>query len=420
MKKNVFLITFICLVINIFAQKVDKQEIEFEYKRMPKKPLNKDIKNYSSQVILKYEADIIAEQEKAKDEYEKAVAEYPQKVKNAKAKHNQAIMQYEKEMAEWKNKPMGSKILEKAILEEDNRPVHPGEFYTPKEPVLIEPKHQKVFDKDVLANTYLKLEGYNKKNENALQITATLYGFENLEPELKFAPGNSYTDKKTGQRVDVVNYWYETIYKHPINLKIKTPTGETILDETLEELNKFSLAKTDASQGKRPEINKDVYMESLQNRIVETNMKYINDYINDNYGFPKIKRSTIIYRVETKKLNYDDYQEAFELAISGYNMLIDDNATARENINKAIQIWEKALTESNPADKKSRVNADISIITMFNLAEALIWTDDYTKADMYLNKIIGLKPSRKEMKSIEKYRDFIKEQKERWIANKID
>lgn len=147
-------------------------------------------------------------------------------------------------------------------------------------------------------------------------------------------------------------------------------------------------------------------------------MKYINDYINDNYGFPKIKRSTIIYRVETKKLNYDDYQEAFELAISGYNMLIDDNATARENINKAIQIWEKALTESNPADKKSRVNADISIITMFNLAEALIWTDDYTKADMYLNKIIGLKPSRKEMKSIEKYRDFIKEQKERWIAKK--
>ncbi len=415
--KNIFLVLFIFLVATGFSQKIDKQKLEFEYNQLPKKPLNKSIKNYSSQLEMAYEADIIAEKQKAQDDFEKATTEHPQKVKDAEAKHKEIVAEYEADMKAWKEKSTGSKIVERTLLDEKNKPVKPGDFRPSMAPRLKIVYHQKIFNKETLANTYLKLSGYKKSTENAVKITATLQGFENLEQELKSREGNFY-NKQTKTTTKTFKYWYEVSHRHPINLKIETPDGEVILDEILEQFNEYTIAKSSSKEGKAPSFNINKFAKILQDKIVQSNMKSLEEYINSNYGFSKVKRNITVYRVNAKKLNYDDYQKAFESTTAGYNLLVSDNTSAIEKIKSAIAIWEKALTESNPSDKKARVNSDITIITLFNLVEACIWTNNYNKSEEYLNKIVGLNPSKKETKLIDEYREFLKEHKERWEANK--
>lgn len=352
-----------------------------------------------SEVILAYEADIIAEQQKNQEEYDRAVAEYPETVKAAKERYDESLARYDADLAAYNEKSTAKKLVEKTILDENNKPVKPGNFYPPSKPYLREVRHQKVFNKEMLANSYLKLDGFTNSTDNALKITVTLYGFESSDFVLKSSE-SSYYNSKTKQTSKVMKYWYEISYKNPINLKIETPNGEIIINETFAQFNEFVLNKTPETQGSQPNINRDSYIESLQSKIVESNMKEINDFINNNYGFPKYKREFEIYRVETKKMNYDDYQTAFESAVAGYKMLISDKKGAFEKLNTAIAFWEKAYAESDINDKKARINSDITIITLFNLIEAKIWTDEYAKAEEYLNKIIGLNPSRKENRRI--------------------
>jgi hypothetical protein len=250
---------------------------------------------------------------------------------------------------------------------------------------------------------------------NALKITATLYGYEGVGPELKSAESSIY-NSTTKATTKVTKYWYQTTYKHPIGLRVESPTGEVLMDETFAAFNESTVVKT-AEAEKVPPMDPKTYVDGLQNKVVETNMKVINEYINANYGFSKLKRTTKINRVESKQLNYDDYQKAFEAAAAGYNLLANGVDAAKPKIDEAIAIWEAAMKESNIADKKARINTDVTIATLFNLAEGYIWINDYKSAEARLNKITGLKPSKKEEKLVEAYLDFLKDQKVRFEAN---
>ena len=214
-----------------------------------------------------------------------------------------------------------------------------------------------------------------------------------------------------------MSYWYETPHKHPIKLTVQGATGEVLLDETFERFNQYTIAKTNTVQGSYPVMDPRTYDEGLQNKIVESNMKEINEYINDNYGYSKLKRKTAVNRVESKQLNYDDYQKAFEAASAGYNLLASNAAGAKAKINEAITIWEAAMKESNLGDKKARVNTEVTMATLFNLAEAYVWVDDYANAEARLNKIVGLSPSKKERKLLDDNLEFVKDQKVRHEAN---
>lgn len=417
MKKSQFSLLFLSLItFATFAQKVDKYEVEFNYIQLPNNPLPKDIVNYSSDVILSYEEEILREKQKAQDEFDRAMAEYPAQVEEAKLRHDEQMKHYEEEMATYNAKSTGAKIIEKQLLNEDSKPRRPSDFYPPSKPYLREVRHQKLANKSLIASSYLKLEGFKSSEENALKITAILHGFESTEPELKTRQTTVY-NSSTKSSTPVNYYHYETSYKHPIQLKITMPNGDVLIDETFEEFNSYTLDNTPESKGSMPGMSKDAHLAKLQDKIIEQNMKIINNYINDTYGFRTMSRKTTIYRIESGKMNYDDYQQAFELALPGFNMLASNKTGAMEKLNAAITIWENALTESMPQDKKSRINGDITLLTMFNLIETLTWTNAYDKAEEYMNKMVALDPSKKELKMIEEYRDLVKAEKQRWAVN---
>lgn len=416
MKTKIILITLFAFSFTYaFSQKAIKNNVEFDFVSLPINPLDKSIKNYSSQVILAYEEEIINQKEQAQEDYERALANHSQNIIDSKVLYNEELVRYDTAMAEYKRKSFGKKLIEKELLNENTKPVKPR-YYTPSKPYLQKIFHQKIFNKQMLASSYLNLEGYNNSPENAFIITATLFGFENLEIELK-SKAYVTVNSKTKQRTETTHYWHEVSYKHPINLRITSPSGEVIIDKTFDEFNEYLFAKSNVSKGNTAGLNKERFLKGLQSTIVERNMKIIDDYINENFGFARKTRNTIIFTVKPKKFNYDDYQKAFEFSIAGYNLLLSDNSAATEQINNAIEIWEKALLESDPSNKKSRINSDVTIITLLNVAEAYFWINDFDNADKYINKLFSLKPSKKQKKIIENYKSVIKDMKIRWMAN---
>ena len=150
------------------------------------------IKNYSSETILAYEADIIAKKKKNEDDFQRAKAERPQKIAEAKRKYtaDSIVWIKEKAAADKKyNQELVGSLAQKLISGSNSKPVldAPSEPYLnlPAEPYLEPVEHQKLFNKQLLTATYLKLEGYKNQPEAAVKITATLFGFENLEARVE-------------------------------------------------------------------------------------------------------------------------------------------------------------------------------------------------------------------------------------------
>lgn len=415
MKHFILVLLFTVALQNIFAQKLDGQEQNFTYQRLPFKPLDKSIKNYKSNVILAYEADIVAQKKANQDEYNKAVADYPKRVAEAQAEYDKAKKKYDADLKAWNDKSVGMKIIEKQMLNESTKPSEPY-LNKPSEPYLKEFTHQKLFNKEMLSSTYLKLDGYKNTPENAVVITATLYGFENTEPELKSVE-KTYYNSSTKATEKINSYWYAVQYKHPIGLKIEGPDKSIIIDETLSEFNEYKTEETAKVDGKYPPFNKEAFLSKLQEKVVADNMTIVNNYINNQFGFSMVKRKIDIYRVDPKKYTYDDYQTAFENAVAALSVLTSDYKSATEKLKTSIDLWEKALKEFDPNNKKARIDDDIAIATRMNLSEAYIWQNDFVNADLQLTKIMGLNPSNRQEKAAKAQREFLKEQKTRWEEN---
>lgn len=400
----------------IYAQKVEKVNTVFEYNRLPLKPLDQRVKSYQSEVILDYVKAIEEDKQKLEEEYQRELAEYPKLVKAWEQEKLEAEEKYNREMEEYNKKSTATKILEKQILEENTKPylVVPTKPYPP---VKKEHTYQKVFDGNVLAGTYLKMDGYSKGTDNPVKISVTLHGFENSEPELKTSQSSVY-NSSTQSTTTVTNYWYEMNYKHPVSLKVEDPFAGILLNEMLAGTEVFSNYRSVTKQGSYPPFTKENVLADLQTKIVDDNMKKMNEYLNSQFGYSKVKDTVILYRVEAKKFNYDDYQQAFEAANMAYSLLASDRKMAVEKLNTSIAAWQKILEEYNPDDKKARIDGDIAIATYLNLASAYIWLDEYMKVEEMLVKITTLKPSKNEQKRAEQIKVFSRDQKARWEANK--
>lgn len=430
MKAFFTLITALFLFNSSFSQSVKDEEITFRYIQYPLQNQGADIKTQTSNVYVKYEEDIKIELDKAKAEhdalvaedtreYEQKLAEYPQILAEYEARYAEDIKAYELAKKEYDEKSAGLKIVEKQLLEKDTEPRKPS-YYPPSKPTMPtryynEPAHQKIFDGGVLASSYLGLEGFSQANEGDLKIEVTMFGYEEEEPKLITEKGSEYRSNgkgKGGQTVTVYTYYITHKYRHPISLKVTNKNGKVLVDEIFPEISEWTEYKTNKTK-ERPGFSGPRMTEEAQNAIVEKNMKIIQEYINNNFGYPVKDRKTEIYYIKDKKVDYSDYQIAYETIYAAYNQYYDENDASLEKIKQAISIWEKAMKESNPSDKKARIDNDVTYATLVSLAEAKMWIGEYVEAEGYLNKTVSLKTSKKEEELVANLREFIKDQKVR-------
>ncbi|MEO5643191.1 MAG: hypothetical protein ABIQ40_04625 [Bacteroidia bacterium] len=378
------------------AQNIKDNEISFVYIQLPKEPLDQSLVNYQSNIILTYAEDNAAKKADYDAKMKIANTQYEQDMAQWKTEDAAAQARYNKEMEEYNKKSMAEKVADQKLLNE-GKPVrqHPQQPYrnNPPAPIL-----KKEYDTHLLASSYLRLDGFNNAPENAVIITATLYGFDCIQPHLVTEQKNMtrYVEGKS-QPYTSMFYHYETSYKHPMAIKVEIPGKGVIFNQVIDAFNQYKVVNTGSSEN-QPPLNFDgaAYVQNLEEKTLVENLNYINALINDKYGYARITRKTVLNNVESKKMNYDDYQSAYDNADAGYKLLASDKTGATIKLKLAIDTWEKALLESNPSDKKARIDAGVTMATRFNLAEAYIMIGDYTNAEAQITKINASDPGKKE------------------------
>ena len=407
--KNIFTATLALTASLSFGQNMKKEKMTVSYIQPPMVHLE-DGMGYTSQVILDYEEEINAELAKAEEEYQQALAEYPEKEAAAKVAYDQRYAEYEKALEEWNSKGTMGKIIEKQVLE-NSKPSAPGSYYPPSKPYKRQVTHQKLFNADQLASTYCRIEGLNQ-NPNGVQIEVHLFGFENDDPVVK---KKEYTqvDSKTKAKKTIIKSHWEFNYRHSMSLRAVHPNGTIIFDEVPSSIADYKLYASADETRSHPSTNANTFVENLQPKIVETNMGVIKWMLNDKLGTTEQKRDVQIIFVKNKKGEYDDLENAMFDAKEGYNMLTSRPDEAKAKIASAIEAWEGALEEGDMDDKKARINKKVIPDLYKNLLLACALTEEFTRAEDHFNATLRLDFSRGDEKDLKETMLLVNDLKER-------
>ena len=268
---------------------------------------------------------------------------------------------------------------------------------------------------------FRSIEGFKYDSVNAIKVKIKLLDFEIL-PE-KLSETNTMVNRN-GQSIPVYSGKYEISYKHPLGVTVISPSGQTILEEFPPQMNSFSTYFTSVFNSKSELLNywganSDAEKEDLQRKAMYQNLDIINKDMNSKFGFVKVSKEIELYSVKDKKNNYSDYEQAYTLAFEGFLGLESESTRpdAIAKLKQAAVIWEKALLESNPEDKKARIDKNVTQATLFNLIEAYILSNEFSKAESSMGKLSISDISRREKDRLERLIAFEKVQKERYLAN---
>lgn len=377
------------LTMNARAQSIDAQKVTFDYVRLPLIPLPAGTHTYSPEVVLRYADDV--KQQKAA--HESAVAE-------AKTKA-------EKDKQEYKAQSLKEKALNRFLLDQRK----PGEAVIPPANYTAQ-----LFDANTLASTYVAVSGLQRAQgaTGDLRVTVSLDGFT-------LGPTTSIM-MRDGRKVDAttatgpgLKQAYEVSYKSPVSIKVTTKDGTVLSDELLEASTAYTSIATEVyGSAEQP-----TFLRQLDENIMKTNMKLVTEYLDSKFGQRTVTRNTAIWVVTDKKINYDEYPQAYVKALMGYKMQSDLTRASdgRKQISEAVAMWDKALTESNPKDKKARIDEKVTAATLFNDAEANLWMNNFDEAELLLARLKLLDISRyntlaKELSTV------LQDQRTRYAANK--
>ena len=372
-----------------YGQSIDAQKITFDYVRLPLVPVPAGAHNYSAEVVLRY-ADAVKQQ---KADHESAVAE-------AKSKA-------EKEKQEYKAQSLKEKALNRLLLDQRK----PGEAVIPPANYTAQ-----VYDAKTLAGTYATIAGLQRAAgpDGDLRITVSLDGFT-LGPTTSIMMRNGEKVNAATATGPGLKQAYEVSYKSPVSVKVTAKDGTVLADELLEASTSYTTLATEAYGSD----SQPTFLRQLDENIMKTNMKLVTEYLDSKFGQRPMTRNTSIWVVSDKKINYEEYPQAYIKALTAYKIMADQSRAtdARKQLTEAVALWDKALTESNPKDKKARIDEKVTAATLYNDAEANLWMNNFDEAELLLARLKLLDISRYNTLAKE-LGTLVQDQRTRYAANK--
>jgi len=379
--KILTLLLSMSLALTTTAQKIQEKVLQYEYIQQPLSPLT-GLASYSFTVTTPYPENNDALHAQAEKEFQEKLAAFPADIEAAKAIHTERGENYDDEVAlAQENFKLETEAfdnlnaIEKLALEEGRpklrMPSKPSEFRAPAEPVYREPNTSTniIFKPQVLADTYLKLEGFVKGTTNALTGTVEMEDFDAGQTEVKTSSKKVY-NATSKQYEDQKTYSHETAVRRPTRLTL-TFNGETIYNDIFQGTGEYTTLSSPTSPN----------MFQMEKNNVSTILTQINTYINQQYGFVQVP-ATLTIRAPKNKGEYDDLEKAEKLAKRGINPM--GSSDGKAELTEAIQIWETTLGESDVNDKKARINNKVTQSIYQNLIEAAIYKEEFINAQDYL------------------------------------
>ena len=415
MKKSTLFLA-LALGINTFAQSVKGEKLTYTYVKLPTNPVQPKPTAYIASVVAAYEAEnqnllaqFEADKAQAEADYQRDLADLPNKQKAADDK-------FEREMKAWDEKSTASKIIEKQVLNENNRPVK-DYIPQPYRRTIAMPIMKTTYDYNSLASTYLFIDGLQKSAANALNYTVTLQGFESTPAKIISEVKKEITRKDgVSTSKDVTYYHIEFTYRHPMSFRVSNAMNQEIYAAAPAEFTEYKLYKGAATKT-RPSMDVSAVVKSMEDKCLQENLKAINHMVNDRIGFERTDETFELYYVKSKNESHNDILDAKNAATLGFKMLGTNEAQGKAELDKAIVVWKKALEESEIDNKKARINKDVTIAIYFNLLEAYFALRNTTEADAILQTMGRMDISNRDKKQREAYEQAYIDLKLRLAAN---
>ncbi len=415
--KKLLLAVALISTITAVGQRVKSEKLEYTTERLPLQPIKGNIAGYNFKVSTPYPEDNSALEDFAKQKYQEELDNYPALVEESKILHEQAMEQYDQDvLTARENFKLESEEFKKLSLVErlamsDQKPKLklPSKPYyrKPAEPYYRKPNlsNSIVFKGEVLADSYLRLDGYDKSEEGDDVLTGQVvfYDFEKMDVSTEIKQ-ESYYSRSAKKNLNRNVTYYITKYKRPTELTL-TYNGET-LHSGMYDLTGEYVEYNDKS---RPN------MFNIEKQTISDNLLEINAYINDFYGISQQVNTVEVFYVKNKKGEYDDLEEAKEIALKAYAGF-DINGD-NELLLDSIDIWKTALEESDLEDRKARIDTKVTEAILFNLVEAHIALKDLPTAEGYLKDLKSMKLNFSEQQKVEGYETQLASISERLEAN---
>ncbi len=437
--KNVFRTLSLVLLLPVIgnAQNIKDEDIEYQYIQLPLIDIKSQIKNYNIKLVpvweeknAKLNAEYEAEKQKAQQELDDAKGNIPALQKVYDDQYEDDLVQYDKdvktaeerfanEMDAYNKKSLGSKLIEKELLGQNTKPYKqlPSKPYrktvsTPYLRFVPVPKLHTSYDYPALCNTYLKLYGFEQGNDQAANITVTLFGYDNTSPTTTTTQVSELVTSGSATRSVPVTYYHtEFSYRHPMSVSVKMPDGKEVMNVTPSEFNTYMVYKSPGSKNNYQ--NNEMLIKTTEEKIMQANLKKINDLVNSNYGYQPIPRKSVLYFVKNKDQKYTDLLDAFNDASMGLKLIVQDEAMATEKLTKALDKWKAAFAEMDLTDKNARIDQNVGIAIAFNLLEVNFATKKVMDGLSVLDSLNRMELSRKEKKRKEDFEMMFLELKKR-------
>ncbi|MGV1011950.1 MAG: hypothetical protein ACOYBS_05820 [Flavobacterium sp.] len=357
---------FFTSISMVQAQSVSSELIEFQMLKAPKTPIDASSRQLKVTVTSPYNLkaeDVIAQ---SKVDHQNALKNYDNVVTESVKEFQTKEKDYDSDVLKAKEKfTMESEEFKKLSLLERLTLTDQGKnpkLVNPSKPVYYKP--QPPVYRDPNLNDYIIVDN------NVLASQVTIDGFTR--------EGSYVTVNLDIQKLNFQDNAGQTYANQPTKLVVKVNGVEKINTTFFQEFKFISSSPTN-------NINKPLEEKNHLNKV----MAFINQYLNDNFGYQSVKGTVKIQSVKNKG-KFDDLEKADIYITTNLRKLNPQNpqisASAMTNMQKGIDIWKETLTKVVYKDKNADFNAKIAEFVYFNLIRLNIALGNKTEAEKYLNE----------------------------------
>jgi len=401
--KHILLAAGIALSTLATAQNIQEQDVTFKYTQLPIVPINDGTMSYNVVVTMNYlsKNDDSTKAYNAKVEYWQT--EVNLALDNWDAEKLKADKQYYSSMMVWETQvAAGNTTAVKPIRQPYPAPNIKAR---PRKPyVLTELNSSQII-------SGIKIEGLTQTSSSAVKVELVYEGFEKGIPQMK----------QSGTAPNI-KYFYEAQYRHPVTIKIDVPGRGQVVNERVPGCEGFRTARTPEYKT-QAEVemywleNQKMFWDDKQTKVPSETVAEINSYLTEKVGYPVKTRKAEIRTAKSKVHDYSDLLTAYTNFQDGVLQLQykDKKSQAKDKLQAAITIWEKALTESNLNDKDARIDKNVTSALYVNIMEAYLWMDDFSNAEIYGNKANNM--DNKYGRDAKGRMPLVQFQKDRFMAN---
>ena len=184
--------------------------------------------------------------------------------------------------------------------------------------------------------------------------------------------------EKDGVKTTTYTYSYSGKYTHKVSMVIYAAKGNIIYTNESGATEKIykssSISKADA--GNKYSKKKD----KVSNSVTRTNIVNLNYMFNEVFASVKKSISMKVIKIKGKKFDYSAFNTATEALKAACG------SPVKTDLKASITAWEADLEESNPENRKARVNKNITAGAHYNIALAYFTLGEYAKSKEAFNK----------------------------------